>query len=264
MSKPSLRRQNTPQEQKQLETQIQKFRHQAETAQRVAAESQRLASTRSDELEAITERKLRECQIALTSQQQAADDRLEVIIGSTNAAQQQLDELKREQGKVESELRATQSTVDELLEHRGELEQEVHRLKTTQADVKSDITGLEAQKIALLSDISALNQQVAALQADIADSSGQLQVVRSAYNEEKVARTQLNERRRDEMALHERKALEKRQEYDQLDREMEAVRRDLAARAQAQDDRDRNLRIRELKVAQGEDKLQQNADLLNL
>lgn len=141
---------------------------------------------------------------------------------------------------------------------------EANSLEDKITDLKKIITTLNNNKLLLENDITSLDNEQKALseQVDIlrkeVDSILEDNKLEITQHIDKITELQAKEGQLDLLIY------DKRIQYSQFDADMEKVRMNLVSREQQLDDRDSNLRVRELKVEQQEGKIRQNANLLNL
>lgn len=152
-------------------------------------------------------------------------------------------QLKYEIEREEIALTSTKQETDRLLRENSQLEaskdllqSEIGELSGDRSQLQSEITDHEAVKMRLIEDIRALEAE---------------------YERDKLAKDE-------NIAKLNASILDLSQNLDLIQEKERLIRTDLATWQRSLDEKDKNLRIRELKVEQGENKIVQNAGLLNL
>lgn len=175
--------------------------------------------------------------------------------------------LQASRGQLVVAIAAYEATITELTATRATLQgniAELTALEDNVATVTSDLVALQTTKATLETDIAAalVTQATAVAQSErLERAATDKQAAREATVADLQHQVDVLEAKRTQL---DNVVLDKRQEYNQFNAAMETERSDLAKRQLALDDRDKNLRIREIKVEQGEAKIQTNASLLNL
>lgn len=127
----------------------------------------------------------------------------------------------------------------------------------SQVIIQNDIQDLETRKSEISEEITTLEQRLDVQKADVAYYQTHYEASKKQHDEEE-SKTKQN------LQLSENKILENTQLFEQQTREIELTRSELASWHKALEERDQNLRIREQKVEQGENKIIRNSNLLNL
>lgn len=157
----------------------------------------------------------------------------------------------------------------------------VNVLKLTDADLENAQKELEVVKVAIQDgkvQIELLTEQQITLELSISEKTTEenrlksaILVLQDSFKEWNALTDDLEEKynnatvsKEAEIKLLDAKLLAGRQEIEQYQQEMQTTRISLAERQKQLDERDLNLRIREAKVEQGEDKIIRNSNLLNL
>lgn len=162
------------------------------------------------------------------------------------------------------ELSSGESVLSNTQELLSELKTNVETEKTTLTNLKSEQIGVQSSVDALKAQIAPLREDKASLSVDIEDLYKQkVELIDfiELKNKEFEAIKEVSER--DLSILKEQKSAILRQNIE-AQAILKAEREDLAIRKQTADKRDDNLKVREMKVSQGEQAIEANASLLNL
>lgn len=192
--------------------------------------------------------------------------------------QTELDNLTKQRDEAKQTLIALHGDHETLSLEAGRSEQRLNSAKDAYELVRQDIAVSEQQKRELQAENVALTGKNAALTGKNAD----LQVANSSLLAEFEGLTAKKqqllaeiEQLGKEYEIRQQAADEKLQiaynkqqivleQIHDIDSQQKLVREDLAVRIRACDEKEKNLRMREIKVAQGEDAIQRNASLLDL
>lgn len=186
------------------------------------------------------------------------------IVQKTDLLKDQLKKLQITEAELESSIVAKNT---ELEQSRTALVE----LNTQIEGQKGVLDGLQSKELGLHQALSSLNEQIGVLQGQLVNAKSEIEELNSNKDHLKqdlsTLESQFNQKKRDtELVLYnlgrEREDLE--QEVRNIQGSQEAVRKDLAARLLALDDREKVLTNRENKLKRGEVMLRQNAGLLNL
>lgn len=207
----------------------------------------------------------------LSSQKDRLDALYTLFVAEKKQQEDTIDYLKLEVGKLKTSKQTLSSTIDEMDattriaksellsinekitvvdDHAKAQEQRVLAFTGQQKELEQSISLLDTRKNDLLGEVEELEGQLAekkqsvAIQIDVLDAS-------------------IEEKQRT-MTVLDTKLVEIKQEMELQQAKDSLTRSSLADWQKTLEERDRNLRIRELKVEQGEGRLTQNADLLNL
>lgn len=162
------------------------------------------------------------------------------------------------------ELSSGESVLSNTQELLSEVKKSIETAKTTLSNLKSEEIGTQTTIDALKSQISPLREDLASVKLEIEDLYKQkVELIDfiDLKNKEFEALKEASER--DLSILKGQKST--LTNFIQVNEAtLKAEREDLAVRKQAADKRDDNLKIREMKVSQGEQAIEANASLLNL
>lgn len=162
------------------------------------------------------------------------------------------------------ELSSGESVLSNTQELLSEVKKSIETAKTTLSNLKSEEIGTQTTIDALKSQISPLREDLASVKLEIEDLYKQkVELIDfiDLKNKEFEALKEASER--DLSILKGQKST--LTNFIQVNEAtLKAEREDLAVRKQAADKRDDNLKIREMKVSQGERAIEANASLLNL
>lgn len=254
-------------EEKELQAKIEGLKTQVQNHNAAAQVAQRKALTLRNELAIETQRLLAERQEQFIEQQQTAEIALKATLRSRDEVFEQeritgdkISEAAVELNNVKQRIIERQKDLDNLDEtvtlteiKKGEivrLIEEVSTLHSNELGLRNEITTLTELLETKKTNNMLLDSQKVKLEQDLVD-------VTRTTDEHIIQREK-------KIAQLDASIYQKRSELKSFDGEMELVRGDLANRQLQLDARDKNVRIRELKVAQDEQKIRANADLLNL
>lgn len=188
-----------------------------------------------------------------------------------DALKKEIDEQSSILEKNTSKIVGNQAAIEELKEVQNILHDEINaaEIKLSETAQKNERLAKENNQIVLQidslnSDAAALSQTNNVLQQDIAQSEAlkmrldeDIQTLESDYEQEKATK---------EVSISKLdvKLLDKSQELDLIQDKERLIRTDLASWQRSLEEKDKNLRLREVKVEEGENKIVTNANLLNL
>lgn len=149
--------------------------------------------------------------------------------------------------------------------------EDLHSTNTAIIEGREVLRDLEEQEQGLKSSISTHTDMLSVHQGEKERLESGLEELRAQYTEEKERLDSIDglylEKKRqgeEDLAKTSAKVLVKTQELNDIQQIMDIERREIASRKLALDERDKNLRIREVKASQDEASIQANAGLLNL
>lgn len=175
---------------------------------------------------------MKDNEIVITAQKEA----LAVVITEVNAKKAELERLET-------------TTKTHSIEH--------EQLKIDNESLKANNDSLNASLVILDAEIHGRNETITSLDTKISRLEAKITELTAKYDAEKAKKDK-------GLALLGVKLFEITQQIENRQTEEELVRKDLANWQSRLEERDKNLRIRESKVEQGENKMLRNSDLLNL
>lgn len=216
------------------------------------------------EFESETKRLLAERQASLYLVVKESEEALEELRSEQFILKDSIVKLIGQKEDLLVELSNGESVLTNTQELLSELKTNVESEKTNLSNLKSEQIGVQSSVDALKAQIAPLREDKASLTVDIEDLYKQkVELIDfiELKNKEFEALKEVSER--DLSILKEQKSAIIRQNIE-AQTILKAEREDLAIRKQTADKRDNNLKIREMKVSQGEQSIEANANLLNL
>lgn len=161
---------------------------------------------------------------------------------------------------VEDQVIAAKRELQEL----RDLQKEVSVVKDRLESLNKQVSASNLHKLEIENDIDLLIRRKTERSEAFEQEVLMLQDEKLTLETTLAASTELIAKNEATLATLDKLTYDKRIEYNQFDTDIEAARRELAGRELALNERDRNVRLREQKAAQSEERIQQNANLLNL
>lgn len=166
--------------------------------------------------------------------------------------------------EVTKENKSLYSTNEKLNNELAAQRIELSKLKESVITSVADLRSAETSRNAIENSISHLTEDKTTLENLIKDQKNTLETLEKSIpnleEELKIKQSEIKEK----LTLLEQEFIQKTQDLDQLGKNEQTVRENLAQRDVLLQERDKNLRIREMKVEEGENKLLANANLLQL
>jgi hypothetical protein len=179
---------------------------------------------------------------------------LEQHVSELQILESQLDDGLRKRYK---ELEAVKNKVDMYDGKFNTLSLAVDEMEQRLNDLAIINQQLESEKQSYHSELEALQAEVSSIQAKHAVAIRNHEQILENYRQKEDTEEQ-------KLAALGVEQVKRREHIRQAEFEHELIRKDLAARERAAIARDKNLRVREVKVSNDERSIQQNAELLNL
>lgn len=217
--------------------------------QEIEAETGRLLADRAKQLarvEADASTRLQPLQTELDNLTKQRDEAKQTLIAlhgdhetlslEAGRSEQRLNSAKDAYELVRQDIAVSEQQKRELQAENVALTGKNADLQVANSSLLAEFEGLTAKKQQLLAEIEQLGKEYE-IRQQAADEKLQI-----AYNKQQIVLEQIHD----------------------IDSQQKLVREDLAVRIRACDEKEKNLRMREIKVAQGEDAIQRNASLLDL
>jgi chromosome segregation ATPase len=262
-------KQNSPSQQKliqlqELESRISQAETQLTNRKTELSAAVRRSQHLHAETEAETKRLLTERSKQLAILIADNENRLKPLAEKLAALEKRRDELARLNNSAESDLEALRHESEAVKHHITDEKSaiqarktEVHELESLKSSLQQDIAAIREDKHTLETALSELRQENASLEQE--NSRLLAQNAQEQYNFETLTAGHL-----DKLRILEDKQVLLANKLQEAHKQEKAVREDLAVRIRACDERERNLKMRELKVSQSETSIQRNAALLEL
>ena len=255
----------TPEQQlEQIQAKITKANQLLDHLERETAEAKRQRKAISEDIEAERKRAVQQRVQELAEVQSAADAKLAVYRQEIRALTDEQRHLVKRNTTLKSEIAAATADLEGLASRKIQYAQDVEDAQRQLARAHAEVGSLDARKTHLDSQIGPLTEEIAnktveigQLDAKILELTTKLSTLDSQFASRKEAyEAQITEwlAKIDDLKIR----------SVELSKQNDAWAADLAAREKALDERGENLRRREFKVNQDEQRVARNAGLLQL
>lgn len=181
-----------------------------------------------------------------------------------DALKAEITELKQQHTSLDDELKPKEERLAAMNRNIMLARQNFITIEQDFLNLNEDISALVAKKTELETANSSLTDIKTELQAEISTLETTKDAKQTAL-EDLIARYEaIDEEKQESLLLVNSKLLKDTQKLQEVQEKETTIRSELSVWQRQLEERDRNLRVREIKVSTGEDKLIQNSNLLNL
>lgn len=240
-----------------LETQVQHRKNELQAAQSRLDNLPKEIEKKTAELLKVQAKKLADSHVKLkatiTELESRTETQKDTITANANSITQLKNEIDTKKTALAGVETATKEASDKLIEILTKVEQTNGAIRTQESrkhSLETENSFLETTKHTLEESITELQDKIVALEV-------QISFLDTIYDEKVTAKE-------NSIAKLDAKILKSTQDVETVLKEQDLIRNDFALWQKGLDERDRNLRLREMKVQQGEEKIVSNSALLNI